>query len=107
MPRGLPAIWLQNPYSTVIVPTPKMTSRLSEVLNTSRMIHFDGRPVPKNQEPWFHGTPNHRWEGDTLVIESIGFDDRTFIMPKGWFFFFNDTATTEIYTLSLHDALPI
>src|SRR5882672_12894667 len=25
----------------------------------------------------------------------------------GFFFFFNDTATTEIYTLSLHDALPI
>jgi len=24
-----------------------------------------------------------------------------------FFFFFNDTATTEIYTLSLHDALPI
>src|SRR2546425_137931 len=24
-----------------------------------------------------------------------------------WLFFFNDTATTEIYTLSLHDALPI
>src|SRR5258708_34580088 len=29
---------------------------------------------------------------------------RTFI---SFFFFFNDTATTEIYTLSLHDALPI
>src|SRR3989475_12778782 len=29
---------------------------------------------------------------------------RTFIL---FFFFFNDTATTEIYTLSLHDALPI
>src|SRR2546430_15272762 len=33
-------------------------------------------------------------------------------MIKGWcdgcrYFFFNDTATTEIYTLSLHDALPI
>src|SRR6266851_6315505 len=26
---------------------------------------------------------------------------------KPFFFFFNDTATTEIYTLSLHDALPI
>src|SRR2546425_12104949 len=26
---------------------------------------------------------------------------------KSYFFFFNDTATTEIYTLSLHDALPI
>src|SRR5258708_11601855 len=28
-------------------------------------------------------------------------------MPATAFFFFNDTATTEIYTLSLHDALPI
>src|SRR2546429_6618178 len=28
-------------------------------------------------------------------------------IPTFYFFFFNDTATTEIYTLSLHDALPI
>src|ERR1044071_8767458 len=33
---------------------------------------------------------------------------QTLAVPNGWvFFFFNDTATTEIYTLSLHDALPI
>src|SRR5215469_18107904 len=30
-----------------------------------------------------------------------------FSFPLLYFFFFNDTATTEIYTLSLHDALPI
>src|SRR5256885_8500717 len=30
-----------------------------------------------------------------------------FLQPLFLFFFFNDTATTEIYTLSLHDALPI
>src|SRR2546429_9127582 len=30
-----------------------------------------------------------------------------FIITISFFFFFNDTATTEIYTLSLHDALPI
>src|SRR3989442_10039321 len=29
------------------------------------------------------------------------------VLPASHFFFFNDTATTEIYTLSLHDALPI
>src|SRR2546430_10505726 len=29
------------------------------------------------------------------------------LLCSGFFFFFNDTATTEIYTLSLHDALPI
>src|SRR3712207_9492820 len=33
--------------------------------------------------------------------------DDLFVMPLVAFFFFNDTATTEIYTLSLHDALPI
>src|SRR5205823_13949987 len=32
---------------------------------------------------------------------------RTFTLSIFYFFFFNDTATTEIYTLSLHDALPI
>src|SRR5574341_126008 len=31
----------------------------------------------------------------------------TIVFPFSFFFFFNDTATTEIYTLSLHDALPI
>src|SRR5471032_3561835 len=30
-----------------------------------------------------------------------------FVILSVYFFFFNDTATTEIYTLSLHDALPI
>src|SRR6266508_6675661 len=32
---------------------------------------------------------------------------RTVFVLKCFYFFFNDTATTEIYTLSLHDALPI
>src|SRR5260370_18859356 len=30
-----------------------------------------------------------------------------YLLERSFFFFFNDTATTEIYTLSLHDALPI
>src|SRR6266487_2699382 len=37
-------------------------------------------------------------------------DHSFFVIPSAFFFrffFFNDTATTEIYTLSLHDALPI
>src|SRR2546430_17003024 len=38
----------------------------------------------------------------TLVCLLIGFASGLL-----FFFFFNDTATTEIYTLSLHDALPI
>src|SRR5947209_10962340 len=35
------------------------------------------------------------------------FIELSFVLIRVFFFFFNDTATTEIYTLSLHDALPI
>ena len=85
MPRGVPAIWLQNPYSTMLVHKPEMLVQLYEVLNNFRIIHTDGRPLPKYPEPLFHGNSTARWEGDTLVVESIGFDERTYIMPNGWF----------------------
>src|SRR2546430_17068446 len=38
---------------------------------------------------------------------SGSFSIRCWVLGRRLFFFFNDTATTEIYTLSLHDALPI
>jgi hypothetical protein len=85
MPRGVPAIWLQNPYSTMLVHKPDMLVQLYEVLNNFRVIHTDGRPLPKYPEPLFHGNSTARWEGDTLVVESAGFDERTYIMPNGWF----------------------
>src|SRR5258708_2807433 len=42
-----------------------------------------------------------------LLVSSVFLVLTTRISPISSFFFFNDTATTEIYTLSLHDALPI
>lgn len=97
MPRGLPAIWLQNPYSTVIVHTPTMMAQLYEVLNNWRLVYTDGRPLPKDPEPWFHGTSTTHWEGDTLVVNSFGFDERTFVMPTGWFHS-DAMKVTERYT---------
>src|SRR2546422_9054554 len=42
------------------------------------------------------------------MFHSIYYCQSTHLSPPfSFFFFFNDTATTEIYTLSLHDALPI
>ena len=85
MPRGVPAIWLQNPYSTMMVHKPDVLVQLYEVLNNFRVIHLDGRPLPKYPEPLFHGNSSARWDGDTLVVESTGFDERTYIQPNGWF----------------------
>jgi len=37
---------------------------------------MDGRPLPKNDpQPWFYGYSVGRWDGDTLVVETMGFKD--------------------------------
>src|ERR1022692_4841209 len=45
--------------------------------------------------------------GTSRLPEGVKFHHILYISLSYLFFFFNDTATTEIYTLSLHDALPI
>jgi hypothetical protein len=97
LPRGLPAIWLQNPYTTMILHKPGVMAQLYEVLNNWRVIHLDGRPLPKDPEPFFHGNSAARWEGDTLVVESVGFDERTYIQPNGWYHS-DELKVTERYT---------
>ena len=97
MPRGVPAIWLQNPYTTYIIHKPGLMAQLYEVLNNWRLIHLDGRPIPKDPEPFFHGSSTTRWDKDTLVVESSGFDERTYIQPNGWFHS-DALKVTERYT---------
>ena len=97
LPRGVAAIWLQNPYSTVMVHTPKTLVQLYEVLNNWRLIHLDGRPLPKNPEPFFYGNSSARWEGDTLVVDSTGYDERTSMMPEV-LFHSDELRVTERYT---------
>ena len=97
LPRGVPAIWLQNPYTTFILHKPGVMAQLYEVLNNWRVVHLDGRPLPKDPEPFFHGNSAARWEGDSLVVESIGFDERTYIQPNGWFHS-DALKVTERYT---------
>src|ERR1039457_784029 len=60
-----------------------------------------GPPVYLRPAPAGHLRANHADEGRTETRQTYPPLQATF------FFFFNDTATTEIYTLSLHDALPI
>jgi hypothetical protein len=85
LPRGVPAIWLQNPYTTLIVHRPGLMAQLYEVLNNWRVIHLDGRPLPKDPEPFFHGNSAARWEGDTLVVESTDFNEDTWFDRAGNF----------------------
>ena len=51
--------------------------------HTFRTIYMDGREHPKNLEPSYYGHSVGRWEGDTLVIDSVGFNEKFWIDREG------------------------
>jgi hypothetical protein len=50
---------------------------------TYRQIFLDGRPLETSPNPSWMGYSVGRWEGDTLVVESFGFNDRTWLDNSG------------------------
>jgi len=51
--------------------------------HTWRTIYLDGRPHPKNLQPSYYGHSIGKWEGDTLVVETVGFNERAWIDRAG------------------------
>jgi hypothetical protein len=49
-----------------------------------RQIFTDGRPLPPDPNPTWMGYSVARWDGDTLVVNSNGFNDRTFLDGLGY-----------------------
>jgi hypothetical protein len=48
-----------------------------------RQVFTDGRPLPKDADPWWYGYSIGRWEGDTLVVQSTGFRDLGWLDVEG------------------------
>ena len=65
-----------------IIQTPSLIAILYEDL-IYRQIHLDGRELPKDPNPSFMGYSVGRWDGDTLVVESIGFNETTWLDGGG------------------------
>jgi hypothetical protein len=65
-----------------IVQTPSLVLILNDDL-TYRQIFLDGRHLPKDPAPSFMGYSVGHWKGDTLVVESIGFTERTLLDTGG------------------------
>jgi hypothetical protein len=51
--------------------------------HTWRLIYMDGREHPKDLEPTFQGHSVGHWEGDTLVVDTVGFNERFWITREG------------------------
>ena len=65
-----------------IVQTPGLIIMLDESL-TYRQIFLDGRALETNPNPSWMGYSVGRWDGDTLVVESNGYNDRTWLDRNG------------------------
>jgi len=66
-----------------VVQQPNLVLILSERDVTYRQIFVDGRALPSDPEPTWNGYSVGRWDGDTLVVESNGFRDDTWIDRNG------------------------
>ena len=73
-----------HPQPRKIVQTPDLVLILYEANDGRREIFLDGRPLPSGDvQPWGYGSSVGRWEGDSLVVESVGFKDQTWIDEYG------------------------
>jgi hypothetical protein len=62
-----------DPRFRKIVQTPGLLLILNEYNKMYRQIFTDGRPLPTDPQPSFDGYSAGKWEGDTLVVQTIGF----------------------------------
>jgi hypothetical protein len=75
-PLGIPQSYV-TPYPFQIIQIPKFLVMIFEYPNAIRMIPTDGRPQLVDPDPTWMGNSVGRWDGDTLVIDTIGFNDKT------------------------------
>jgi len=81
LPRGLPKADAFDIHK--IIQTPGVIVVLYEYGTTFRQIFTDGRKLPKDPNPTWMGYSVGHWEGDTLVVESNGFNGKAWLSGQG------------------------
>jgi len=82
MPDGVPhGDLLPEPFK--LIQTPGETLILYEVETIFRQIFTDGRSFPADPAPAWLGYSIGKWDGDTFVVETVGFNDRTWLDARG------------------------
>jgi len=84
LPLNPVQMWF-HPQPRKLIQNPREIVFLAEANSGIRQIFTDGRPLPKAEdvEPWWFGYSVGKWDGDTLVIDSIGFLEDAWIDEQG------------------------
>ena len=103
LPTGVPRM---NPYPWRMIQAPTHKPETHIFINfegnihSYRQIFMDGRPHPKDPDPTWYGHSIGRWEGDTLVVDTIGYND------KFWFDIDGHPHTTQLHTIERFTRTP-
>jgi hypothetical protein len=82
VPPGMPAI-MNQPYPMEFLFTPGKVTIAIEAYSQMRRIFTDGRKHPEDPDLTYNGHSIGHWEGDTLVVDTVGFTPDTALGP-GW-----------------------
>ena len=96
LPLGVPRISIVGLFPIQIVQTPTEIVMLYEYMSVFRVIPLNARH-PDDVVPTYMGDPVGRWDGDTLVVDVIGFNDKTWLTGTGTFHS-DSLHVTERYT---------
>jgi hypothetical protein len=87
LPMGVPRQAGSYPWRFVQYPTHKQATHIFLLwegnIHSYRQIFLDGRRHPPDPDPTWFGHSIGRWEGDTLVIDSVGFNDKFWFDRRG------------------------
>jgi len=78
-PHGVPRINTNGLFPFKIVQTRTLVVLLYEQLNLFRQVFLDGRTLNADVNPTWLGYSTGRWDGDTLVVDTRGFNDKTWL----------------------------
>jgi hypothetical protein len=81
LPGGIPEAMFT--YAFKMVQTSQEIVMLPGEGDPPRQIYTDGRNLPKDPEPTWMGYSVGQWQGDTLVVEAIGFNERGWLDGRG------------------------
>ena len=79
---GVPRLDL-GPKPFKILQSPDEVVILYQAYTTYRQVFTDGRPLPIDPQPSWLGYSVGKWDGDTLVVDTIGFNDLTWLDNAG------------------------
>src|ERR1700682_661954 len=83
VPPGVPRVYLIRGEPVEILQSPGKVVMLFEYDHFIREIFTDGRQHPKDLSPTWMGDAVGKWEGDTLVVDTVGFNDKTWLDNDG------------------------